>query len=250
MMIRRYKYIIPFLLILFLIGACKKSEDRACFKGIGDQITIEVPLDSVRHFVLNKNIRYKIYQDTLNKIVINGGSNMVNFITVGNADHVLNINNENKCRFLRSEEDLVEVEIHYPFYDTFFMDVTDSVIFVDTIVTENLYVEMRDGGGSAKMNVRAYELGFIVSNGAADFTLGGRVTKAELKVQNNGAANTENLIIDEYVFIYQNSTANILLNMNLNKALVVIDGSGDVIHIGNPNILIREGLGTGEIIAL
>jgi hypothetical protein len=233
-----------------LFSACKKPAERVCLKSIGAQVTKEIPIDSVNHFNLYTGITYRVVQDDERKIVIKGGENLVDFIDVKNEDLTISIENLNKCDFLRSYDQPIEVEIHYPYYASFYADISDSLVFEDTIRADKIAVEMRHGGGSAKMHVEAEELVFVVSNGAADFTLSGRVYTAEIKVQNNGSANTEGLIIDDYVFIYQNSTTDLLMRLTMNYALIIIDGSGDVLHVGSPNIIIREGLGTGEIIEI
>lgn len=237
------------MVLMLFVGACKKSEERSCFKGAGDYTELEIPLDSVRAFHMNEKIRYRFYQDDQRKAIIKGGENLVQHVDIDNRDNVLYVDNRNKCNFFRNSEDIVEVEIHYPYYEVLFFDATDSVVFEDTIISDKLAVEMRDGGGSLKIAVNVFSLSMVVSHGAGDFTLSGKADNAEIKVQNNGAANAIKFRSD-YVFIYQNSTSDCFINLDDVWALIHIDGTGDVFHNGKPKIIDKQGLGEGQIIQL
>ncbi len=236
-------------LLLLGILSCEKAEDRSCFKSSGSYAERQIPLDSIRHFDFGDRIKYRIYQDNYNKIIIKGGKNLINNIDIQNRDNVLYIENRNTCRFLRNSPDIVEVEIHYPYMKSFYMDVSDSVIFMDKIKAYSLVVEMRDGGGSLKADVDVHTISMVVSQGAGDFTLSGKADEAELKIQNNGAANAINFR-SEYVYIYQNSTANMFINLDGSSALIYIDGTGNVFYGNTAGNIEREGQGEGQIIKL
>gem|GEM_PF-3494371 len=236
------------LLLLGIIG-CEKAEDRSCFKSTGSYAERELPLDSIRHFDFGDRIKYRIYQDNYNKMIIKGGKNLIQNIDVQNRDNVLYIENKNTCRFLRNSPDIVEVEIHYPHMKSFFMDISDSVIFMNKIKAYSLIVEMRNGGGSLKADVDVHKISMVVSHGAADFTLSGKADEAELKIQNNGAANAINFR-SVYVYIYQNSTANMFINLDGSSALISVDGTGNVFYGNTAGNIEREGLGEGQIIKL
>ncbi|MCC7453690.1 MAG: DUF2807 domain-containing protein, partial [Crocinitomix sp.] len=144
--------------VIFVLISCEKPADRTCLKSNGSYAEREVLLDSVRHFHLNKNLKYRLYQDDTRKIIIKGGQNLIQHIEVDNRDHVLYVDNRNKCRFLRDASENVEVEIHYPFYKTIFVDATDSVVFMNKITGNYFGVEMRNGGGSLKADVDVHEI--------------------------------------------------------------------------------------------
>jgi len=235
--------------VIFVLISCEKPADRTCLKMNGAYAELEISLDSVRHFHLNKNLKYRLYQDDTRKIIIKGGENLIQHIEVDNRDHVLYVDNRNKCRFLRDARENVEVEIHYPFYKTIFVDATDSVVFMNKITGDYFGVEMRNGGGSLIANVDVHEISMVVSHGAGDFNLGGKADIAELKVQNNGTGNAINFR-SEYVYIYQNSTASMFIDLDGSSALIVIDGTGNVFHSNEAANIEREGQGSGQILKL
>ena len=68
--------------------------------------------DSVQKFELFKGIVYRFYQDTLRKVVIKGGENVVGLVDVKVKDYMVSVHNGNSCNFLRDYEDKITVEIH------------------------------------------------------------------------------------------------------------------------------------------
>lgn len=239
---------VAFIFILSFI-ACQKAEDRTCFKSTGSYSEIIMPLDSIRHFDFGERIKYRIYQNNYNKVIIKGGKNLIQQIDISNRDNILYVRNRNKCQVLRNDLDIVTVEIHYPFLNSFFMNASDSVVFMDKIKGYSFSVEMRNGGGSLVADVDVHKISMIVSSGAGDFTLGGKADEAELKVQNNGSANAI-YFRSEYVYIYQNSTANMFIDLKNSSALISIDGTGNVFYSNDAGNIEREGLGEGQIIKL
>lgn len=238
------------LLVMLIVVGCKKANERVCFKQSGNYAEKEIQLDSVRFFEMNKGIKYRMVQDDERKVVIKGGENMIDNISVDVRDNVLYVHNLNKCTFLRNEEkDLVEVEVHYPHYTYLYFDATDSVIFEGKIKTHTLSVEMRNGGGSLALDVDVKNLVLIVSNGAGDFTLKGQSEKSELKIQNNGSADALGFHTD-YVYLYQNSTADFFISVLNTHCLMVVDGTGNVYYQYEPANITRQGQGSGEIIKL
>ena len=117
------------------------------------------------------------------------------------------------------------------------------------MTTYSFDVEMRDGGGSLIADVDVHKINMVVSHGAADFTLTGKAAEASLKIQNNGAANAIGFR-SVYTYIYQNSTADIFINLENSSALIVIDGTGDVFYNLDAANIEQEGVGSGQIIKL
>lgn len=234
-------------LILLVMVSCKKPEDRTCWKGHGNQTSVEFPLDSIHSFYLGKKIKYRIYEDNERKVVIRGGENMIKQIELDYSDHKLTINNLNKCHFLRDHERKIEVDIHYPVYDTLYLTASDSIIFKDTIKSPVLFVEMEEAGGTMLLNVDNVKTEIVVSIGTADYILGGHASSALLKIQDKGYADASNFTSDN-LFAYQNSTSDLYLNLHGAIATVWIAGTGDVYYSGTPDSLSLQGVGSGKLI--
>lgn len=234
-------------LIILVIFSCKKAEDRNCWKGHGEEATLELPLDSVHTFLLEKRIKYRIFEDDQRKVVIKGGENMVGLIDLSYDEDTLTISDQSKCHFLRDSDRMVEVEIHYPFYHTFYFTPSDSVIFENTIHSDTLIIEMKEAGGIMLLDVDNYRTDIVVSRGTANYILTGRSDVASIKVQDKGFADATNFTAG-YIFGFQNSTSDLYLNLDSASAQILIHGTGDIFYQGQPNALSLEGVGTGKLI--
>ena len=237
------------LLLLFFNVACKKANDRRCFKSTGNKVEIEIPLDSTNHFKLYKNLKYYIVQDSLQKVIIRGGENVVGFVDVVTEDFVTSVRNTNSCNFLRDAEAIIEVEIHYPHPKRFYIEPSDSVIFKNTISCDSLIVDIRDGGGSARLDVNVGFLYINVSHGTADYTLTGNANNAEVKIQNNGFADASAFNAPA-IFLYHNSTGDLKINLENSSGLVLINGTGNVLYTGMGLALELQQNGSGKFVKL
>lgn len=235
--------------LILIFQSCQKPQNRACFKSTGAESSVVIPLDSVYHFNLYKNLRYEIFQDTGRYIKVNGGENLVQLIDVKNENGIVSVNNNNKCNFLRSNEKPVTVEIHYPYFKEFYMEPSDSVIFHDQILSDTLKVEIREGGGSTKLNVDVNYLSVNVTYGTGDYFLEGSANNAEVKIQNNGFADASQFNAST-IFVYNNSTGDLKINLENSDAFVVLDGTGDIYYSGNPASLVFNKPGSGSLIKL
>ena len=233
-------------LSVVLVG-CQKSENRACYKKYGDLTEMEYAIDSVEEFRLYKNIKYRFYQDSTRKVVVRTGSNMQNLIEVQTTDYITSINNYNKCGFLRDADKLVEVDIHYPHYKSIYAESTDSIIFMDTLRGDKVNWHLRNGGGTLLLNVDVNHIVLSVSFGVGQYIVSGESKFANLSIQNKGRGDALNLKA-KYISIYQNSNADLLVNLDSAEVDVLFYANGDVRFTGVPNILNVEGIGEGEVI--
>lgn len=227
--------------------SCKKSSQRTCFKSTGAESMLEIDLDSVHTFHLFKNIRYRIFQDNERKIVVRGGENLIQHIELVNENGILSVHNNNRCNFLRDAESIPEVEIHYPHFNRFYIEPSDSVVFENTISGDSLQIEMREGGGSAKLGVNVNFLSINVSYGTGDYTISGQADNAEVKVQNNGFANAADFNATN-LFLYNNSTGDLHINLAGTNVLALLEGTGNIFYSGAPASIEKTKLGIGDLI--
>jgi len=241
------KNVVISILILCLAFSCKKAEERGCWKGLGNDSSLEIPLDSVNFFNLNKGVKYKIFQDSLRKVIVKGGENVIGLVDVINSDYELTISNHNKCNFLRDSDESIVVEIHYPYLGEFYIEPSDSVVFQNTITSNSLDIELREGGGSMVLDVNVDQLSVVVSKGTADYTLTGMANSASIKIQHNGFADATGFSANT-IYGYSNSTADLRLNLENCDALIGVNGPGNIYYTGVPLSLSEESIGSGKLI--
>lgn len=236
-----------FILCLIILSACKKADERTCIKGTGAQTELLIPINSISHFNLYKNIKYSLFQDSLNYIKIKGGENIVKLISVNQIENTVHIINENKCNFLRKYQSTPEVEIHAVDFRNIYVEPSDSVIFKNQIMGDSLNIEIRNGGGSLYINTIQHFMTINVSHGTGDYVLKGSANSAEIKIQNNGFADASEFEVG-YLFAYNNSTGDLKLNLENTSSLILLEGTGNIIYHGSPNNMDSTKVGAGKII--
>ena len=127
------------------------------------------------------------------------------------------------------------------------MEASDSVVFHGAILSDTLLIEMRDGGGSLVLNVDNNFTSVVVSEGTADYTLSGQSIRSEIKIQHNGAGDAS-AFTSTSMFVYQNSTADLKINVEGCSVNAIIQGSGDLYKTGNETNFILNGAGGGKLI--
>lgn len=233
---------------LFVLAAsCKKANERSCFKSFGEPTQLEIPLDSVSQFKLYKNITYHVFQDTLRKLVVKGGANVVEFVRATTEDHILSVTNENKCHFLRDFDNKIEVEIHYPFFYKIYSEANDSLIFHDTVSAEQLYIEQVLGGGGVRLCVNTMQLILTATHGVGGYKVSGQSQYADLRIQTNASGDATQLKCPLFD-IDLNSSGNLRVNLDSARASILIRGTGNVIYSGTPDSLIITKNGDGNVI--
>ena len=236
-----------FVMILFF-SSCKKSQDRRCFKSYGNIAELEVDIDSIQEFKLYGGIVYNFYQDTLRKLVIRGGENVISFIDVTQENYEVSINNLNSCDFLRDYDDKITVDIHYPHYTSIYAEPTEKMRFVDTLSGNQTKIELRNGGESLDLNVDVNRLFLNVSYGTGIINVYGRTGFLKLATQNLGRINALGIKADN-MFIYQNSITDMSVNFDSTNVKIHFNGNGDIRFVGIPNLVEITGNGEGEVIS-
>lgn len=236
------------ILLSLLVFSCKKAEDRRCFKSVGKEVTIERNVDSFDKIYVGPNMKITLVQDSLDKVVITGGDNLVNFISSDVVDGQLRIENNNTCNFLRSYKHEVSVEIHFTSLKEFYFEGTKPVNCIGTIKSNNLIVVIRDGAGAVNLNVDCGNLNVTVTNGWGNFEVSGTTVNLHLDIRSNGFGNTNNLVATQDVNVSSDSGGVIQVNAEGAVLKAQTSSSGDIWYVGTPSDIQFTQYGTGELI--
>jgi hypothetical protein len=238
-----------FVITLVLIVSCKKAEDKRCLKSFGEMSEIEIPLDSTNEFRLSKRIKYNFYQDSLKKVVVRAGKNMLKFIDVNTSEYVTTIQNNNGCNFVRRYDKIVEVDVHYPKYSRIYSESSDSVIFKNTITGQSLSIEIRNGAGVVDIEADVDDVAISVSYGVGSYVLKGRSNSAVISLQNKGRGDATGFSAKN-IRIYQNSSNDLKVNLDSSEVNVLLNGNGDILYLGTPDTLGFSGQGDSQFLPL
>ena len=233
-------------ILSLLIFSCKKAEEKSCFKSLGEADSLVYSFDSTNQFILSERIKYTLYQDSTNQIIVKGGKNVIPKVAVTISDSIIEIKNENRCNFLRDKEAKIEVEIHSKHYHKIKASPTDSMIFKDTIVDKRLDIELLNGGGFMDLPMDVHQLRLDVIGGVTHFKLSGEVkgfSQIFMKVNSYGDASE---LTAKYYSLYNNSTGDLSVNLEAAETIARVSGTGDIIYHGNPASLDIEKTGDGN----
>lgn len=238
-----------FIFALVLVVSCKKAEDKRCLKSFGEMSEVEIPLDSTNEFRLSKRIKYNFYQDSLKKVVVRAGENMLKFIDVNTVDYSTTIQNNNGCYFLRGYDKIIEVDVHYPVYSRIYSESSDSVIFRNKITGQSLSIEIRNGAGVVDVDVDVNDVAISVSYGVGSYVLKGKANSAVISLQNKGRGDATGFNAKK-IRIYQNSNNDLKVNLDSSEVNVLLNGNGDILYLGAPDTVGFSGQGDSQFLPL
>jgi hypothetical protein len=246
------KQVVNLLIFTVLVTSCKKTEDRSCWKSAGNITDTAIYVNDFTKLSLNENMSFQLIQDSLNKIELHGGKNLLSKIQIEQAsDGSIEIKNLNKCNFLRYNSEPVLVKIHIKSLNYLAYRGTKTLMSPDTLHLSNFQFFMNDGAGSIdlKLNVANSLLGYI-SHGAGDFKLAGNATKATFNIMTQGSCDTRKLIVQNSVSIVSNANAPCYINAENISLKSEITGQGNVYYLGTPTSITSHNSGVGKLIKL
>ena len=235
--------------IILVSFSCKKGEDRRCFKSTGEnselEIVTESPIDSL---FFNDNFSYVLIPDENEFILIQGGENVIPFVTVEQSFGRIEIANSNKCNFLRSFKKNITVEVHVS--QLRYLEYTGggSVIALDTLNAPDFRLRIIDGGGPVDLTLESGYIEAVITQGYGDFTLRGKTIGAFFLCQTNSFCNTNELQVSGTLDVRSNSGADMYVNADNANFKAQINRKGNVFYKGNPNQISVTISGEGEVI--
>lgn len=243
------KYLLMTFVLAALVSACKKAEDRRCWKSTGDETTVEIPVADFDRLMLNGHIEYVLIQDSLDKVVIKGGKNLVKFIecTVS-GDGLLEIKNTNKCAFLRNGKKELIAEIHCTSMSNIRFEGTEPLTTVGTINAPYFTLLIRDGAGPVDLRLNSIVIDADISHGWGDYTLHGTTSYAKISARSNGYCDVFDLQINDSVYVGSETPGNIKVNANGIPLRGYIKNSGDIWYKGVPSVIDVYRTGEGEVL--
>lgn len=231
---------------LLLLSSCKKPEDRNCFKSIGRQVRVE---KLVPHFtgveVYNK-IEYTLVRDTVEKIVINCGENLVKYIETRIEEGRLVIENNNICNFLRSYEHTINIEIHYKAIDRIVYNGAGKFSCQDTIRCYSLKTESWNGSGDFHLLVNCFLLETYFHSGSADAYVSG-YAEINYAYSNSSGFFRQQQLRSDHTLVNHNGTGTFYMGPT-NFIEIQIHNLGDIVYTGNPTILLISNDGKGKLL--
>jgi hypothetical protein len=233
------------LISLLMNAGCKK--DR-CFKSAGKITTEERALDDFVKIVLSGDINLFIQQDTVNRVVVEAGANLIPWIFTKTEDEVLTISDGNTCKWMRSYKKEINVYLYcrHPFMIEY--RGAGDIKGLNTIVSDSLVLDFWDGSGIITLDVQCKILKVNMHTGPGDAELTGTAQEALYYCRSNGQLRCSGLITG-YVYIDAKGTNDsyVYSNYYLGARIGYI---GNVYYTGSPQVISAEINERGQLIEL
>lgn len=236
-----------YIIVSFVVISCNKASERACLKGTGDNAFIEQELNEFNRMYLGPNLRFELIQDTINKLSIKGGENLVNFVKAEIVDGKLYITNENKCNFLRSYKKKILVELHLKKIQNIEFNATEPVFCQNTLLTDYLTVAISESAGRLNLHLDAQVLNTVVKSWG-NFEVIGNVNFYKVSLEGNAFGNTTGLFVSDSIHVITRSGNNLEINADGVLLRSQIHSVGNIGYIGNPSIIEHTSFGEGELL--
>lgn len=230
------KVIINYTLIIFLalLSSCQ-PENQRCFKSNGVLSEEIILLDSFNEIVVEDFVYVELKQDTVYKIVLSGGKNLLPFIKYELNDGKLFLNDENSCRWLR-QNDAPLITVSFPDIDKLTITNSGVITCSNTINLDNFSVENRAGLCDINIRVNCDSIWFRTHAGTGDFVLSGEADYSYIYNIGSGHMRAQALI-NNTTHIVHRSTGDITINVS--SLLMVEDlQHGILYYYGCPEMIV------------
>lgn len=239
-----------FLLMTLLVFSCKKPENRTCFKLLGPETSKEIPLASFDRLDLREHVEFVLIQDSLDKVVLKGGKNLLNLVEVNSSGGLLTIENKNRCGFLRNAKKVVVAEIHFTELINIRFTGTESLTSKGTIHTDYFTFYSRDGAGNVSLDLDAIEIDAEANHGWCSFTFTGKTQFARICAKSNSYCDVSGLLVSDSLYVASETVGDIKVNADNLLLRGYITESGNILYKGMPlgvDVLLN---GTGQVRSL
>jgi len=233
---------------LFFLG-CKKSADRKCAKSVGDSITETRELDEFNQLRLFGGIDYDLVQDSLNKVVIRCGENLMNFIDTKIEDGVLVVTDENTCTWLRKLPTEINMEIHYSDLHNVYIEGHGDLKMLTTHHGQDFRLDSWHVNTKCDIDVDVDLLTLTINGGGSEMTVRGQTNAVYYHHDGLGIIDGRQLNSSYY---WANNQHEGLIRLGFPDGgglQYVIDSYGDITYTGTPeNVELIERQGSGQLL--
>ncbi len=238
-----------FLLFLLSLYSCKPAYERSCFKGAGDSDSLAIELPHFEKIILGEHMKFVLIQDTIEKVRIYGGENLLDHIKVDTDNPLeLSISNDNRCRFLRYRKNEIIIYIHFKNFNELVYNGSESLTNEGVLELNDVQLTTIGTAGSINLNLNAYEIYNLNKAGWPDITLSGTCVNLRSQIFGNLILNANELVVEESINHISNSGTLSKINAEGCELMVELSGTGDLWYYGFPTEINKKEYNSGKLI--
>lgn len=233
------------LVALFFTLACNKDGGK-CFSNTGSIITQERNISDFDSIALYDNPDLVLTQDSVNKVSVEAGQNIISGITTQVIDHMLVIHNMNNCNWLRSYDKPIRVHVSVKNLRKIYYEASGNITSANTIQANDLHIDLWGGCGVIDLDLNVNIGTFIQHMGTADMVLRGACNISSVYSGDFGKLQLTGLTTG-YTFVKNTGSNDCFVSVS--KVLDATIGSmGNIYYSGNPDSIYTHINGSGAVI--
>lgn len=232
------KRLLPFTVLIFIMLACKKPEERTCWKGNGDEATKIIDLNHIdfKGFELHDDMNFILIPDSSNYMEISSYKNRVDHFNYYTADSLLVIEDKSKCDFLRNFDKKTQIAIHYKNISVLNIKGNGNVSTSSPISNNILHIYSHSANGDLNIEVNANSLVVKLINGTLTGLIKGQAESANLFHFGYSKINFESLEV-EHLRVSNKSDSDVFVKSN-NTLVAELLSLGKIYYKGTPTTAI------------
>ncbi len=229
---------------LLVLQSCKPAD---CFYSTGDIQSEERLLETFQTLTINDIFEIKYVPDSVNKIIVEAGENVIPGIETSIEEGVLTLSNENKCNWYRSLKERPKITIHASDVQLIYLNGDSNFEMLDTLIQNKFEFEITAGVTNTNLLLRTNEFKFGFHSGTGDVRIAGSSQTSYLFNAGTGylwAADFESNVLSTT----NNSTGDSYVAVNT-KIVARLRSLGNIYYTGYPSeIVVSEELSSGELV--
>jgi hypothetical protein len=227
--------------IVFLFNSCQKD----CFFATGQETSEERSVEDFYYIQLWDNIDLELTFDTINKLQLVAGENILDNIETTTENGVLRISNQNRCNWLRSYSKPIRVELRLKRIYELEVHGTGNIVCTNTLKADSLMLNIWDAAGKIDLNIDTKKSTIRYHIGIAEVYYSGKTRLSYVSSNSFGPVDARNLQSEQTYISTIGSNNNYVWATEILEA--TIGASGNIYYKENPRILRTFIKGSGEV---
>ena len=161
------------ILLISILSACNKENQFDCFKSTGKIINSERQLNDFKELEIDDVFNVFIAKDTINKIIIEGGKNLLPLIITEVKDGKLYIKNNNKCNWVRSYKKELNIFLYTQSLEHIFLYGESKIMSYDTLDIEVFTIDNWSRASKIELTINCSSSHLNIHGGTGSYTLKG-----------------------------------------------------------------------------
>jgi hypothetical protein len=236
-----------YILLFLVLWACQKAPERSCWKGTGPIEKTQLPLSSFDYLHIHPHIEVVLVQDSINYIEWQAGRNLQSFLTATIENDTLQLQNENRCGFLRYRRGDVKAVVHFTTLKELHLDNSEAVRTSNKWIAADLLIFLKEGVGVVNLLIDAQKTTIRNHYGWQNLRLSGKT--AALFVDLDGSASLEapSLDVQDSISFRSASPLSSWLGADQIKLKAQLYGEGNLYYSGTPLFIFKSEYGNGKV---